>query len=58
MMRLHHFHREDGDAGIKGARFHSLRHTFASNCVAEGVDLVTLQELFLKQVVAQRIILG
>src|SRR5215813_350579 len=32
-------------AGIKGLRFHDLRHTFASRLRAKGVDLVTIKEL-------------
>jgi integrase len=32
-------------AGIAGATFHTLRHTFASNLVMGGVDLKTVQEL-------------
>jgi site-specific recombinase XerD len=32
-------------AGIKGASFHTLRHTFASYLVMSGVDIRTVQEL-------------
>lgn len=32
-------------ANIEHCRLHDLRHTFATNLVMKGVDLVTLQEL-------------
>jgi len=32
-------------AGISGVTWHTLRHTFASRLVANGVDIVTVKEL-------------
>ena len=32
-------------AGIKGIRFHDLRHTFASRLVEKGVDIITVKDL-------------
>ena len=32
-------------AGLEGLRFHDLRHTFATNLVMGGVDLVTVKEI-------------
>ena len=39
------FYRACKKAGIKGLRFHDLRHTFASRLSARGVDLNTIREL-------------
>ena len=32
-------------SGVAHCRFHDLRHTFASNLVMNGVDIVTVAEL-------------
>jgi len=32
-------------AGIKGVRFHDLRHTFASRLLARGADIITVRDL-------------
>jgi integrase len=32
-------------AGIEGLRFHDFRHTFATNLVMNGIDLVTVKEI-------------
>ena len=32
------------NAGLEKIRFHDLRHTYALNCLAEGIDIRTLQE--------------
>jgi integrase len=32
-------------AGLEGLRFHDLRHTFATNLVMNGIDLVTVKEI-------------
>jgi excisionase family DNA binding protein len=39
------FKRACDRAGIKGLRFHDLRHTFASRLVEVGVDIVTIRDL-------------
>lgn len=33
------------EAGIDGGTFHTLRHTFATNCVENGMDVKTLSEI-------------
>lgn len=33
------------EAGINGGTFHTLRHTFATNCVENGMDVKALSEL-------------
>jgi len=33
------------NVGIKGLRFHDLRHTFATNLIMSGVDLVTVSKI-------------
>lgn len=33
------------EAGIEGRNFHTLRHTFATNCVENGMDVKALSEL-------------
>ena len=33
------------EAGIQGRSFHALRHTFATNCVENGMDVKALSEL-------------
>jgi len=32
-------------AGIKGLRFHDLRHSFASRLIEAGVDIITVRDL-------------
>lgn len=39
------FHRIADSAGISGATFHSLRHTFATRAIEKGVDVKTLSVL-------------
>jgi site-specific recombinase XerD len=41
----YHFTRAIKRAGIPHARFHDLRHTFASHLVMKGIDIRTVQEL-------------
>ena len=38
------FHGALRKAGIRQVRFHDLRHSFASNLLAEGVDVVTVSK--------------
>ncbi|MGN0506963.1 MAG: site-specific integrase [Lachnospiraceae bacterium] len=40
-----HMKRVAAQCGIRNIHYHILRHTFASNCVALGVDVKTLSEL-------------
>lgn len=40
-----HIKRAAAKCGIREIHYHLLRHTFASNCVALGVDVKTLSEL-------------
>ena len=39
------FEKAQRQAGISHRNFHTLRHTFATNCVACGVDVKTLSEI-------------
>jgi integrase len=39
------FERACKASGIRGLRFHDLRHTFATNLVLSGIDLVTVKEI-------------
>lgn len=41
----YHFKKILKEAGIKGKSFHTLRHTFATNCVENHMDVKTLSEL-------------
>lgn len=41
----HSFTRACRKAGIKGLRFHDLRHTFASRLIQKGADIITVQNL-------------
>lgn len=33
------------DAGVKDTHFHTLRHTFATNCISNGADVKSVSEL-------------
>lgn len=39
------FHRYLKECGLKSRNFHTLRHQFASNCIAIGVDAKSLSEI-------------
>lgn len=39
------FHRYQINAGIPAKNFHILRHTFATNCIAIGIDAKTVSEI-------------
>ena len=41
----HSFDRAKKKSGIEDFRFLDLRHCFASNCVMNGVDIMTVKEL-------------
>lgn len=40
-----HFRKVLGECGIPYARFHTLRHTFATRCIELGFDVKTLSEI-------------
>ena len=40
-----HYHALLKDAGIENRKFHSLRHTFATNCVNAGADVKSISEI-------------
>ena len=39
------FHAILSNAGIKNANFHTLRHTFATRCIEQGMDVKCLSEI-------------
>ena len=41
----YHFKKILKDAGVKGKSFHTLRHTFATNCVENNMDVKALSEI-------------
>ena len=41
----YHFKKILKEAGIKGRSFHTLRHTFATNCIENNMDVKALSEL-------------
>lgn len=41
----YHFSKITKNCGLKKVKFHTLRHSFATRCVEEGIDVKTLSEL-------------
>ena len=41
----YHFKKILKETGVEGKTFHTLRHTFATNCVENGMDVKSLSEL-------------
>lgn len=41
----YHFKKILRETGVEGKTFHTLRHTFATNCVENGMDVKSLSEL-------------
>lgn len=41
----HHFKKTVAQAGIENIHFHILRHTFATRCIEQGIDIATLSKL-------------
>lgn len=39
------YHKMLNQLGIESVNFHSLRHTFATNCIANGMDVKSLSEI-------------